>query len=185
LICSFNFLIFLAVCLNISTVINIKILANSSQQTQSYKFTSQIAAFLSVVLISEMLEICIQTSYEQNVQLNLKSYLPEVYGTPLRGHCWSCLLLIVQVHTTTHCMFYREQLGPHLLKSVLATIAWQLALHLPVPSVPSTIKLYMYIWFPLDVVMSQWLVTTFKLKRWKFKPGHNNSRLYQDFSTPY
>jgi hypothetical protein len=76
LICSFNFLIFLAVCLNISTVINIKILTNSDQQTQSYKFTSHIAAFLSVVLITEMLEICIQTSYDQNVQLILKSYLP-------------------------------------------------------------------------------------------------------------
>ena len=47
MICSFNFLIFLAVCLNISTVINIKILTNSNQQTQSYKFTSHIAAFLS------------------------------------------------------------------------------------------------------------------------------------------
>jgi hypothetical protein len=42
------FLFFLAVCLNISTVINIKILTNSNQQTQSYKFTSHIAAFLSV-----------------------------------------------------------------------------------------------------------------------------------------
>ena len=46
MICSFNFLIFLAVCLNISTVINIKILTNFNQQTQSYKFTSHIAAFL-------------------------------------------------------------------------------------------------------------------------------------------
>jgi len=26
-----------------------------------------------------MLEICIQTSYDQNIQLNLKSYLPVVY----------------------------------------------------------------------------------------------------------
>ena len=82
MICSFNFLIFLAVCLNISTVINIKILTNSNQQTQSYKFTSHIAASLSVVLITEMLEICIQTSHDQNVQLILKSYLPVVYGTP-------------------------------------------------------------------------------------------------------
>jgi hypothetical protein len=31
-----------------------------------------------------MLEICIQTSYDQNVQLILKSYLPVVYGTILR-----------------------------------------------------------------------------------------------------
>ena len=77
------FLVFLALCLNISTVINIKILANSNHQTQSYKFTSHIAAFLSVVLITEMLEICIQTSYDQNAQLILKSYLPVVYGTPL------------------------------------------------------------------------------------------------------
>jgi hypothetical protein len=30
-----------------------------------------------------MLEICIQTSYDQNVQLLLKSYLPVVYGIPL------------------------------------------------------------------------------------------------------
>jgi hypothetical protein len=51
------------------TVINIKILTNSNQQTQSYKFTSHITAFLSVVLITEMLEICIQTSYDQNVTI--------------------------------------------------------------------------------------------------------------------
>jgi L-arabinose isomerase len=63
---------------------NIKILTNSNQQTQSYEFTSHIAAFLSVVLITEMLEICIQTSFDQNVQLifKKKSYLPVVYGTP-------------------------------------------------------------------------------------------------------
>ena len=102
MICSFNFLTFLAVCLNISTVINIKILANSNQQTWSYEFTSHIAAFLSVVLITEMLEICIQTSYDQNVQLILKSYLPVVYGTPLSSihynknkctHLKSCRLI--------------------------------------------------------------------------------------------
>ena len=45
MIFSFNFLIFLAVCLNLSIVINIKILTNSNQQTQSYKFTSHIAGF--------------------------------------------------------------------------------------------------------------------------------------------
>jgi hypothetical protein len=32
-----------------------------------------------------MLEICIQTSYDQNVQLILKSYLPVVYGTILNA----------------------------------------------------------------------------------------------------
>ena len=99
MICSFNFLIFLTVCLNISTVINIKILTNSSQQTQSYEFTSHIADFPSVVLITEMLEICIQTSYDQNVQLILKSYLPVVYGTPLNNLCKFCnylfLILII------------------------------------------------------------------------------------------
>jgi len=71
------------VCLNVSTVINIIILTNSNQQTQSYEFTSHIAAFHSVVLITEMLEVCIQTSYDQNIQLILKSYLPVVYDTPL------------------------------------------------------------------------------------------------------
>jgi hypothetical protein len=95
LICSFNFLIFLAVCLNISTVINIKILTNSNQQTQSYKFTSHIAAFLSVILITEMLEICIQISHDQNVQLILKSYLPVVYGTTLKG----CTKKMVTIRT--------------------------------------------------------------------------------------
>ena len=79
MICLFNFLIFLAVCLNISTVINSKMLTNSNQQIQSYQFTSHIEAFLSVVLITEMLEICIQTSYDQNVQLILKSHLPLSY----------------------------------------------------------------------------------------------------------
>jgi hypothetical protein len=39
-------------------------------------------SFLSVVLITKMLEICIHTSYDQNVQLIFKSYLPVVYGTP-------------------------------------------------------------------------------------------------------
>ena len=38
-----------------------------------------------MVLITEMLEIWIQTSYDQNVQLILKSYLPVVYGTPLNN----------------------------------------------------------------------------------------------------
>ena len=85
MICSFNFLIILAVCLNISTVINIKILTNSNQQTQSYKFTNHIATFLSVVLITEMLKICIQTSCNQNAQLILKSYLPVVYGITSRS----------------------------------------------------------------------------------------------------
>jgi hypothetical protein len=46
-------------------------------------FEPIIAAFLSVVLITHMLEICIQISYDQNVQLILKSYLPVVYGTTL------------------------------------------------------------------------------------------------------
>jgi hypothetical protein len=57
--------------------------SNKYQPTESYKFSSHIAAFLSVVLITEMLEICIQISYDQNVQLILKGYLPVVYGTPL------------------------------------------------------------------------------------------------------
>jgi hypothetical protein len=38
-----------------STVINIKFLTNSNQQTQSYEFTSHITAFLSVGLITKML----------------------------------------------------------------------------------------------------------------------------------
>ena len=97
MICSFNFLIFLAVCLNIFTLINIKILTNSNQQTQSYAFTSHIAAFLSVVLITEMLEICIQTSSDQNVQLILKSYLPVVHGTTIKdlGFIWPGIELTI------------------------------------------------------------------------------------------
>jgi hypothetical protein len=70
-------------CVWIYPLINIKILTNSNQQTQSYQFTSHIAAFFSVILITEMLEICIQTSYDQNIQLILKSYIPVVYGTAL------------------------------------------------------------------------------------------------------
>ena len=82
------------------SVINIKILTNSNQQTQSYKFTSHIAAFLSEVLITtEMLEICIQTSYDQNVQPILKSYLPVVYGTPLNMFLVSGLLCLMPLST--------------------------------------------------------------------------------------
>ena len=99
------FFIFLAVCLNISTVINIKIWTNYNQQTQSYKFTSHIAAFLSVVLITEMLEICILTSYDQNVQLIIKSYLPVMHSTPLNPF-FSCFLFgfpIFVIWTTGTC----------------------------------------------------------------------------------
>jgi hypothetical protein len=56
-------------------------------------------------LITEMLEICIQTSYDQNVQLILKSYLPVVYGTPLNNSLQvdmseptSLLLLVVHAY---------------------------------------------------------------------------------------
>ena len=82
----------MAVRLNIFTVINIKILANSNQQTQSYQFNIHIAAFLSVVLITEMLEICIQTSFDQNVQLILKSYPPIVLGTTLSNILFELLM---------------------------------------------------------------------------------------------
>jgi hypothetical protein len=87
LICSFNFIIFLAVCLNISTAINIKILTNSNQQTQSYKFTSHITAFYSVVLITEMLEISQKKKYkrtnndQQNISYKTKD---RVIRTPLK-----------------------------------------------------------------------------------------------------
>jgi hypothetical protein len=106
LICSFNFLIFLAVCLNISTAINIKILTNSNQQTQSYKFTSHIAAFLSVDLITEMLEICIQISYDQNFQLILKSYLPVVCGTTLNidRWCWCTFVVAMPLLVVVLCL---------------------------------------------------------------------------------
>ena len=88
-------------CLNISTAINIKILTNSNQQTQSYKFTSHIAAFLSVVLITEMLEIWIQISYDQNVQLILKSYLPVVLGATLNS-LQNLFLTAGKIHVETH-----------------------------------------------------------------------------------
>jgi hypothetical protein len=84
LICSFNFLIFLAVCLNISTVINIKILTNSNQQTQSYKFTSHIAAYLSVVLITVMLEICIKNIIWSKRSTDFKELSPCSVWYPLK-----------------------------------------------------------------------------------------------------
>jgi hypothetical protein len=40
-----------------------------------------------------MLEICIQTSYDQNVQLILKSYLPVVYGTTLNSDSKKSLMI--------------------------------------------------------------------------------------------
>ena len=77
-------------------------LTNSNQQTQSYKFTSHIAAFLSVGLITEMLEICIQTSYDQNVQLILKSYIPVVYGTTLSSHLFLKVIFFLSCHENFH-----------------------------------------------------------------------------------
>ena len=77
-----------------------KILANANQQTQSYKFTSHIAAFLSVVLITVMPVICIQTSYDQNIQHILKSYLPVMYGTPLSCDKYITYTYIYQEYMT-------------------------------------------------------------------------------------
>jgi hypothetical protein len=47
-------------------------------------------------LITEMLEIYMQTSYDQNVQLILKSYLLVVYGTPIKMPNIGSITLIVQ-----------------------------------------------------------------------------------------
>jgi hypothetical protein len=108
----------LAVCLNISTVINIKILTNSNQQTQSYKFTSHIVAFLSVVLITKMLEICIQTSYDQNVQLILKSYIPVVYGTTLNISIADNCETGDKIHTITYNQIAKQRLDNNLNYSI-------------------------------------------------------------------
>ena len=44
------------------------------------------------------------------------NFVVELFGRSERvspfSHSWSHLLSAVQVHTTTQCMFYREQLGP-------------------------------------------------------------------------
>jgi len=53
-----------------------------------------------MILITEMLEICIQTSYDQNVQLILKSYLPVVYGTTLAQYRQT--VLNHRLYTCTH-----------------------------------------------------------------------------------
>ena len=118
MICSFNFLIFLAVCLNIYTVINIKILTNSNQQIQSYQFTSHIAAFLSVVLITEMLEICIQTSYDQNVQLILKSYLPVVLGTTLSVGFFHYICTYILQLTRNNLLYFDSQCNSRIFQEL-------------------------------------------------------------------
>jgi hypothetical protein len=96
--------------LNISTVIIIKILANSNQQTQCYKFTSHIAAFLSVVLITEMLEICMQTSYEQKGSTDFKELSPCSVWYPLKVTLVECHQIITRqdyiAHTHTSLLLY-------------------------------------------------------------------------------
>ena len=113
-------------CLNISTVLNIKLLTN-------------LAAFLSVVLITEMLEICIQTSYDQNVQLILKSYLPVVYGTPLR---WDTILEIPPVQLFTY-MYDYEQIYENLSdrKVLIQADIYQFKKSLPYSSYTLTSKI--------------------------------------------
>jgi hypothetical protein len=87
-------------CVTFERILPVVCLGNLNQQTQRYKFTSHIAAFLSVVLITEVLEICIQTSYDQNVQLILKSYLPVVYGTTLS------ITLVQFSHNLTFLLYF-------------------------------------------------------------------------------
>ena len=69
-------------CVWIYPLINIKISQIPTNRLRAINSLAT-AAFLSVVLITKMLEIYIQTSYDQNIQLILKSYLPVVYGTTL------------------------------------------------------------------------------------------------------
>jgi hypothetical protein len=106
LICLFNFLLFFCSVFEYIHCNKYQILTNSNQQTQSYEFTSHIAAFLSVVLITEMLEICIQISYDQNVQLILKSYLPVMYGTPLKQSCLRHLIYMAP--KTLFCLTFQS-----------------------------------------------------------------------------
>ena len=56
-----------------------------------------------------MLEICIQTSYDQNVHLILKSYLPVVYGTTLSKNKIHCLFIemMVSVHVLDKHAIYK------------------------------------------------------------------------------
>ena len=80
MICSFNFLIFLVVCLNIYTVINIKILTKSNQQTQSYKFTSHMGSF-SFCGFDHRDAWKLHTNI---IWSKCSTDLPVVYGTTLR-----------------------------------------------------------------------------------------------------
>ena len=66
------------------------------------------AAFLSVVLNTEMLDICIQTSYDQNVQLILKSYLPVVYGTTLSDQLFPTVsgMIYLRRDNSDVCLFF-------------------------------------------------------------------------------
>jgi hypothetical protein len=62
-----------------------------------------------MVLITEMLEICIQTSYDQNVHLILKSYLPVVYGTTLNKvieYHFAFHLVPIYLHTFFMLFFF-------------------------------------------------------------------------------
>jgi hypothetical protein len=68
-----------------------------------------------------MLEICIQTSYDQNVQLILKSYLPVVYGTPLNR--------IVKGYIQTHCQKNKkikraDQILPEVYGTTLSSLVF-------------------------------------------------------------
>jgi hypothetical protein len=86
--------------------------------------TSHIAAFLPVVLITEMLKICLQTSYHQNVQLILKSYLPVVYGTPLGVFCTICITHYISqtnyLAKTCACMkMIRERTYSHVIRDTI------------------------------------------------------------------
>ena len=55
---------------------------------------------------------CVVSGEQQvihNIRVGRKSIRPFAPILTLR---WGYLLSVVQVHTTTHCMFYREQLNP-------------------------------------------------------------------------
>jgi H+/Cl- antiporter ClcA len=113
------FLFFLAACLNISTVINIKILANYNQQTQSYKFTSHIAAFLSVVLITEMLETCNTNIIWSKRSTDFKELYPCSVWYPLIG------ITILWIYTSLSWWILKK--GQRSMRMLKISLDWILS----------------------------------------------------------
>jgi hypothetical protein len=87
---------------------------------------------------------------------------------------WSYLLSVVQVHTTTHCMFYREQhWAPHVLRPALSTYNFILF-----PKLANLYQLFIRLRRVVDILSAEMLFTCSSYSSTEEEKNHREYNYY-------